>query len=58
MEKEENPLPINEKEVMDYYGCSNKFDIFRLNKIFTELDFTLSRIFIPTFKFCNKNAEI
>ena len=30
MEDEENPLPINEKEVMDYYGCTSKFDIFRL----------------------------
>ena len=31
MEKEEeNPLPINEKEVMDYYGCTSKFDIFKL----------------------------
>ena len=34
MEKEENPLPINEKEVMDYYGCSNKFDVFRLKMKF------------------------
>ena len=30
MENEEDPLPINEKEVMDYYGCTSKFDIFKL----------------------------
>ena len=30
MEKEENPLPINEKEVMDYYGYSGNFGRFKM----------------------------
>ena len=30
MRDEENALPINEKEVMEFYGCSTKFDVFRL----------------------------
>jgi len=30
VENDENPFPINEKEVMEYYGCSGKFDRFKL----------------------------
>ena len=30
MENDENPLPISEKEVMEYYGCSGKFSRFKL----------------------------
>ena len=30
MENDENVLPINEREVMEYYGCSGRFDRFKL----------------------------
>ena len=30
MENDENALPINEREVMEYYGCSGRFDRFKL----------------------------
>ena len=30
MEDKENPLPINEKEVMDYYGYSGSFGRFKI----------------------------
>ena len=30
MENDENPFPISEKEVMEYYGCFGKFDRFKL----------------------------
>ena len=30
MENDENPFPINEREIMEYYGCSGRFDRFKL----------------------------
>ena len=30
MKNDENALPINEREVMEYYGCSGRFDRFKL----------------------------
>ena len=30
MENDENPFPINEMEIMEYYGCSGRFDRFKL----------------------------
>ena len=55
---ENDTFPINEKEVMDYYGYSGCFwKIQDENEIFTRLDSTFHSIFFTTIKFYSFNAK-